>query len=142
MTIIAKMTEISKITDITSDDLKKLILLTCNDEEYNEYLIWKAKLCYKESLDTELQKYYENFKKLPHDEKWNEKIRYLKQQNNPDYNNGMSNWNEEDEQKYIKKYISENFTEHKQHFINLCMNKVSLYKNITLQLIIDNLHIN
>lgn len=128
--------------ELTTKDLEKLISLHINDEKYNIYLLTCAKEDYKKSLDLEYQQYINNFKKLPHDKQWEEKIKYIKQKNNLNYDNGMLNWNEIDEKKHIDKYISEKNIELKKSFIDLEFNTISLYKNITYQLVIDNMHLN
>jgi hypothetical protein len=97
---------------ITSKDLEKLISLKLSDDEFIKYLTSQGK------------------------------ISYIEQMNNPMYNNGMSNYNETDEQEYIKTYISENYLKNKEFFYELTFNEISLYNNITFQLVTDNIHLN
>lgn len=127
--------------DLTSKDLEKLVSFYLSDDKYNEYVLALAKRDYVESLDLEYQAYVENFKKSPADEKYEVKKKYMELRSNPGYDDGMKNWNEIGEQTHVEKYIALKNDELKKTFTELQFNIISLYNNITLQLVIDNLHL-
>lgn len=124
--------------EVVINSLKKCINLQVNDEKYDEYLETQGKRKYKESLDDNLMKYYENVKKLENNkDKWEEKIRYLKSKKEADYDNGENKYNEEEEKEFIIRYKEKyiNDEERKRQFKELECNCISLFNNITLEVI-------
>lgn len=128
--------------EVSTIDLEKLISLELNDEKYIDYLTFMAEDSYIKSLDTNYQKYLKNCLELSGDKLVKEKYRYLNEKSSENYNDGMANFNVIEKKEYVEKYISQNYQNHKNNFITIGYNSISLYNNITYQLVIDNINLN
>ena len=126
------------------EHLKEFVEFKISNNKYEDYLRNMGKIYYKESLDDNLQKYYENFKKLEtNKEKWEEKTRYCNSTKEKDYDDGMNKYNEEDEKTYVDNYIKKYMDdeEMKNRFIELKFNEISLHNGITLEMVKNNLEL-
>jgi hypothetical protein len=112
--------------------------LELNNEKYDEFLEKNGISEYLESLDDNLTKYYENLKKLENKEdQWKEKMRYIKSKQEPYYNDGKDKYNKKEENEYVIRYKEKytNNKEKKEHFTMIVYNNISMYNNITLEMI-------